>query len=247
MMLFLIPLAGDPLQAPLGAYGVLLLAVVIGLGLGDSLYFEGIRLVGVSRAMPITNAYPLFATLLALLFLHEPLTPVMLAGIITVVAGVYLVAQRGPLLAPLELFRGDSARGSAMVVLAGLCWACGTVLMRPALQQIDFVIANVLRMPAAALLMWLLVWQRGAAPDFRALKPRILGLLVLTGALTGISTLAFVGGVYLAGAAKAATLSSTAPLWAVPFSALLLREPITPRVLLGTLLSVAGIWLLLSG
>lgn len=247
LMLLLLPLAGDPARAPAWAYLLLFGSVAIGLGLGDSLYFEGIRQLGVARAMPLTNAYPLLTTLLALAVLAEPLTPPTLLGILAVVAGVYLVVQQGPLRAPLELVRGDSARGSALVLGATLMWASGTVMMRPALEEIDLFLANLLRMPSAAVLMGLLAWRRGDLRALAQLKGRPLGGLLLAGVLSGCSTLAFVTGVHLAGAAKTATLSSTAPLWAVPFSAVLLREPITARVGLGTLLSVAGIWLLLSG
>jgi len=49
----------------------------------------------------------------------------------------------------------------------------------------------------------------------------------------------------LAGAGKTASLSATSPLFAAPLAALFLKEPLTRRLILGTLVSAAGVWLLL--
>ena len=48
-----------------------------------------------------------------------------------------------------------------------------------------------------------------------------------------------------AGAAKAAALSSTAPMFAAPLAVILLAERLSPKVGLGTLLTSVRIWLVL--
>ena len=58
-------------------------------------------------------------------------------------------------------------------------------------------------------------------------------------------TLLFVTAISLAGAGKTASLSATSPLFAAPLAALFLKEPLTRRLILGTLVSAAGVWLLL--
>lgn len=247
LLLALLPLAGDPARVPLAIYVLLLGSVIVGLGLGDSIYFESLRLLGVARAAPMTNVYPVFTTILALLVLAEPLTTMMLVGIALVVVGVYLAAQRGALLSPLDLARGPAARGSALVVLAAFLWALSAIMMRPALEHVDIYLASVLRMPATAALMWLLVWQRQSLPSPRSLGRQVLVGLVLAGVLSAAGMFTFITALQAAGAAKTATLTSTSPLYAVLFSALVLREPVTGRIVVGALLSVGGIWLLLSG
>ena len=52
-------------------------------------------------------------------------------------------------------------------------------------------------------------------------------------------------GLRYAGAAKAATLSSTAPVFAAPLAVLFLGERLTPQVGVGILLTIAGIWLVI--
>src|SRR5205823_5111506 len=68
-------------------------SLVAGLGLGDSLYFEAIKRIGVARAMPISMGYPVLAAVGASVLLGESLSPVAVAGIVLTLGGVYLVAQ----------------------------------------------------------------------------------------------------------------------------------------------------------
>jgi uncharacterized membrane protein len=57
--------------APVPSSGVLLLvaSMIGGLVLGDSLYFEALKRIGVARAMPISMGYPVLASALAALLL----------------------------------------------------------------------------------------------------------------------------------------------------------------------------------
>ena len=48
-----------------------------------------------------------------------------------------------------------------------------------------------------------------------------------------------------AGAARAALLNTAAPLIGVPLSVIFLHERVTPKVIVGTLLAVFGVWLIL--
>jgi len=65
-----------------------------------------------------------------------------------------------------------------------------------------------------------------------------------TGLMSVASTGLFVVCVSLAGAGRAAVLTATSPLFAVPLSVLLLGEPGSWRILAGTLASVLGVVLL---
>ncbi len=59
--------------------------------LGRFLNYNGIRLAGVAPASTILGASPLFAAILAIIFLGESPTLVTVMGILTVVAGIALV------------------------------------------------------------------------------------------------------------------------------------------------------------
>lgn len=62
----------------------------LGSALGFVWYYEGIRVVGPSRAGVFINLVPLSSVLLAFLILHETLDASMLIGALCVILGVYL-------------------------------------------------------------------------------------------------------------------------------------------------------------
>ena len=74
------PFVSSGAPVPPQAWLFLILSTLLGLGLGDSLYFEAIKRIGVARAMPISMAYPVPAALGAVVLLHEPLGPLALLG-----------------------------------------------------------------------------------------------------------------------------------------------------------------------
>ncbi len=55
----------------------------------------GIVRLGTTRSQPVSASAPLFVTILAMVFLGETPTPLMLVGILAVVAGIYLVTGEG--------------------------------------------------------------------------------------------------------------------------------------------------------
>ncbi len=62
----------------------------LGTALAHTWFYEGIDKIGPSRAGIFINFVPIFATLMAVMILHEKLSPSLIIGAIFVVSGVYL-------------------------------------------------------------------------------------------------------------------------------------------------------------
>jgi len=62
----------------------------LGTALAFTWFYEGVDKIGPSRAGIFINFVPIFATLMAILILHEKLSPSLIIGAIFVVSGVYL-------------------------------------------------------------------------------------------------------------------------------------------------------------
>ena len=56
------------------AWLLLGLSIVTAIALGDTVFFESTRFIGVARAMTISTTYPLGAAVIAAVFLNEPIT-----------------------------------------------------------------------------------------------------------------------------------------------------------------------------
>jgi len=64
------------------------LAAIIGFGVGDTLLFKSMNLIGVSRSYAIACTYPLFTMVFAVLFLSEPFLLTYLLGTVMIFIGV---------------------------------------------------------------------------------------------------------------------------------------------------------------
>ena len=66
----------------------IILSGVIGVLLAQVFYFQAMRMGEVGRVAPIAGSWPLFAAILAAIFLREPLTSGRVFGIVLVFVGV---------------------------------------------------------------------------------------------------------------------------------------------------------------
>jgi DME family drug/metabolite transporter len=229
----------------------LLVSVLALLVVGDTLYFRAMELAGVSRAMPVSSINPLWAVLLAALFVGEPLTWSLALGAILVVLGVILVGRPAGRSVPVTPGRsttadeGDPRARTQGLILAGVVsvlWAVGLVALKPATAGIESVVANSVRQPLAMVLLLALTLWRGRWRDFRNLDRRSWAVILAAGFVgTGVATLFFIMSVQEAGAGRTAVLAATSPLMAIPFSLLWLGERPTRWTLAGTLLTTAGV------
>lgn len=217
---------------------LLAVSIVFAIGIGDTVFFESTRSLGLGRSMTIAMCYPVLAAVLAVVFLAEPVTAPILAGTVITLAGLAIVT--GARVAPVT---GEArpAVGVAAALAAALAWAVSVVVVKAPLREMDAVTAQAIRLPLAAALLWVMPWSRGALAAVRTSDRGSLLRLVLLSALTSVSAVMFIAGLKYAGVVVATVLSSTAPLFAIPLGAVFLGERLSPAVALGAAVAVAGI------
>jgi len=134
--------------------------------------------------------------------------------------------------------------GVPLALVASVLWGFCTVVLKPALSQVSLVSANAIRMPAAAALLSVGSAWSARKVQRTPLGRRALGIIALTGLIgLGVGSLAFTASLKYAGAATAATLSSSSPLFVLPLAALFLGERAGLREVLGLVACVLGVWL----
>jgi drug/metabolite transporter (DMT)-like permease len=219
------------------AWTLLALSIVAAIAVGDTVFFESTRALGLGRAMTVAMTYPVGAAAIAAVFLGEPVTPAVAAGALLTLAGLVLIVAPWAERAPDERFWF----GLGTAALAALAWAISTVLVKPPLAEMDAVTAQAVRLPLASVTLWLTPWAR-AAPRALALSGRGPRMRIAAlGVLTSVSSVMFVAGVKHAGVAVAAVLSSTAPMFAIPLAVIFLGERLSGRTLLGAGVTITGI------
>ncbi|HXH24271.1 MAG TPA: DMT family transporter [Vicinamibacterales bacterium] len=224
---------------------------IMGQALGDTLYINALGFLGVSRTFPITNsAYPFLTFVFAVLLLGEDVTWTLPAGGALIVAGITWIVLEQRRADASDEIRVDLLRGLVFALAAALAWSLATVWLRGQQGDLDAVAAASLRIPAASVAVWgvIALSQRASAPALRppAPSPRGVAIVSAAGVLgTGVGSVLFIYAVEHLGAARTAFLTTSAPVFALPMGVLFLAERVTPRVLLGTAITIAGIWLVL--
>jgi drug/metabolite transporter, DME family len=217
------------------AWLLLTLSIVVAIAIGDTVFFESTRALGLGRAMTISTTYPVGAAAIAAVFLDEPITLPVAVGTLVTLSGVLLIVAPWADRAPDERFWF----GVGTAALAAVAWAVSTVLIKPPLAEMDAVTAQAIRLPLAAVV--LAPWARSAPRGLLQARRGAWVRVAVLGALTSVSSVMFVAGVKYAGVAVTSVLSSTAPMFAIPLGVVFLGERVTVRALLGCAVTVAGI------
>jgi len=215
-------------------------AGVVGTAVGRVTIFIGVDRVGASLNSAILSARPLFATLIALVALGEPLGPVTGVGIVVLVAGLALLATaRGGDLA------GWTTRDLWWPIAAAATFAVANVSRRYGMLEtpVSALEAVAINETAGlvALLAYILAWGgRDALAKPRASYRYFVG----SGLLTTVAMLALMTALGLEGGRIAVVdpLVATAPLFTLLFAAVFLRdvERVTKGVVGGAALIVIG-------
>jgi drug/metabolite transporter (DMT)-like permease len=138
-------------------------------------------------------------------------------------------------------------RGLVLAVAAATAWATATVWLRGQQGNLDAIGAASLRIPAASIaVVATIALIHDPERPLRPMTRRSMGIVALAGLIgTAIGSVLFIYAVENIGASRTAFITTSAPVFALPMGVVFLAERITPRILLGTALTIVGIWLVL--
>jgi len=225
------------LTLSMSGFALLAVSIVLAIAIGDTVFFESTRRLGLGRAMTISMSYPVVAASLAALLLGERLTAAIVVGGFLTLGGLVLIVMA----------RTEAPgqprhwRGVVEALLAALAWGVSVVALRVPLDEIDPVSAQAIRLPVGAIILWVTPWALRGVPALMRGGWSLFGRLVALAAVTAISSVLYGASVKYAGVAVASVLSSTAPLFAVPLGVFFLGERLPLLALAGTGVTTIGI------
>jgi drug/metabolite transporter (DMT)-like permease len=228
---------------PIEALFPLILSMVIGIIIGDGMYFYSQERIGVARAFPIAMSYPLLVYFLAAVFLSEPVIPQRVIGAFVIVFGVIMIARaEQDETKNKNRWSEDELRiGLILAFLVFVCWAMSDVIFQYGLVGVAPAEANFYRILAASLILVpvFLFSLRGE----RTLPIRRTTMFALgTGIVgLGLSLIAYSFAVKLVGATVTSLIVASAPMFTAPLSAIYLDEDVNRRVAIGTILTILGV------
>ncbi len=217
--------------------------------LGRLLNYTAISMVGAARASPIFSISPVLAFGLAMLFLGERPTQLVILGTPLMAFGLALVVRAGVI---------SSANLEGVVTnRLGFLFAIGSALAFGGVAVVGRHIVSSYASPfvtaACAMtfgfVMLGLMSHRRIVPGFRQSPPRHLGICVLAGLFQGGGALLLYGSLSQAPATVVTPIYSSSPLLILLLSHVFLQrlEAVNLGLVLGTTLSVAGVALVVIG
>lgn len=180
-------------------------------GLGLFLFFHALRIEEMSRAVPVQQMAPVFAAIVAVLFLGELLTALQWAAVLVVVAGAVLVNRR-----PGQgLFR--IARGRAFFLLLGGSFSLGMafVVSEQATREMNVWAIQAVRSATMSAAIFVLAARPVTVRQFGRATRNLYTLYMLVmaeGLLAPLAALMFVIALDLGQVSSVSVVSASRPL-----------------------------------
>jgi len=250
-VLFLLTMAvtGDTLlrQTALNEYLLLTASGIIGVGISDTMFFMSLNRLGAGLSAIVDCLYSPFIIGLSVLFLSEVLSGLQIIGVVMIISAV-LSATHAKSIS--EVGRSNLIWGLFWGALAMGTLAVSIVMIKPLLERSPLLWVTEIRLLGGiiALAVILMVY-----PKRRAVIRSIISIkgwvYTLSGSLVGayLATLLWLAGMKYTQASIAAALNQTSNIFVFILAALLLREGITLRRLLGIIIGVSGTFLVTFG
>jgi Permeases of the drug/metabolite transporter (DMT) superfamily len=234
-------LAGQKLPRERRIYGHLVVMAIVNIVIPFALITWAEQSVDSSIAAILTSAVPLFAIVIAPLFLHdEPIRVNGVAGLAVGFIGVAVLTSRG------LSTTGSDIAGEIALLGAALSYAVGAVYARHTMRGVPPMIPAVFQVTFALLIAGTIAivfehpWD--ARPDAQAIFSIVwLGLLG-----SGLAYLAMFRLLASWGATRTTLVAYEIPVVGIVLGFLVLQEPIDGRLLIGTALVVGGMALVNS-
>ncbi len=232
---------------------LLLLSGAIGIGIGDTFYFEALHDIGPRKTLLLKVLAPAIAAVLAWATLRETLTVQDGFGIGITIAGVaWVISERTSVMNDSDTSSNSHSqfRGVMFALFASITEAIGAVMSRMAFleTEIDPLWSTWLRLVGGAIVViGMLFWEQ--TPVFLGDRSGRKQLLLIT---LGVAFFSTYLGIWLqqialksTAAAIAQTLGATSPLFVLAIT-VLQGKAVSGRSIGGAIAAVAGIWVLLN-
>ena len=233
-------------DAPIGVYFMLLASGVLGIGVGDTLFFKSLNMMGAGMwAIVSCLGSPIIITL-SIVWIDESLTAWQVIGAVLIVAAV-LATGLGK--SPAGITRRQIAIGLALGITAQLANAVGIVMIKPLLGDLPVVFVAFVRLVGGFLGVLLVVLlSRDRNVILSDLRLRRGWPYTVAGSFAGayLSMVIWLASMKYTQASIAAALTQTTSVLIFLLAVLVLGERATPARWLGLILAVGGAILVVS-
>jgi drug/metabolite transporter, DME family len=224
------------------AFWAFFLAGAVGASFGKVFYYKGIDKVGASKATSVKNSSPFLTTILAVLFLGESVSWLLLAGVALIVFGVAVLTQNT------AAGRGvDRLQYFLYPIIAAFCFGVNPIFKKFGIDAAGLPVLGTMVTQVSALIFMLLFGRAiGLQIRWEPVPVKALILCTLSGITEGVGSLFTFFALAHGPAALLSPIWRISPLVTFALARFTLKgiEVVTVRDGIAAALIVAGVFVL---
>lgn len=235
-----------PVDASMQNWTWLSMSGFIGFFIGDLFLFRAYVELGTRISLLIMASSPPLTAILGFLFLNESISPLGVMGMLITIIGISIVILSENK-EEKKLKFNHSAKGISYAFLGAIGQSLGTIFSKFGMNGYNPFAATQIRIIAGFISFFIFFLYMNKWDDLKkAFENKKAIMLIAFGSIFG----SFLGvsmqltSLQYTSAGITATITSITPIIIIPFSIIIFKEKITPREILGAVLSVVGVGVL---
>jgi len=202
-------------------------------------FFKGLKLIEASRAAIIIANNPIFIALFSAVFFKEKLNSLKITGIFISVSGAIIVISRGNLL---DILQGNLGPGEFYIFLCVLSWVIFSLVGKAVMADLSPLSSVTYSSITGTILLFAPALREGLADCIYYSASDWWNIFYLGFFGTVLGFVWFYEGINQIGPTRAGLFINFVPISAILLAFLILGEPLTLSLLIGTLLVSAGVY-----
>ena len=244
LMIILLIFTGGLHDIGIWEFSFLALSGIIGISLGDSLFFKSLQDLGAKVQVIFFLLGQIFTMILSLLLLGELLSLEQYIGAVVLLTGIVIVIWGKQDNHP------NKVRGIVCGLLSILCFSVSAIMVKMAIAEVEVITATFYRMLFGTIFTLgfgvvgkqLPSWIK-PLKDKRLLILFILNVFVITYGGFLLSMVA----IKLISVSLVSVLGTTEPVFVLLFAYLINKEKITKQEVIGTMITLIGLFIIING
>ena len=212
--------------------------ILSGLATGASwlCYFRALQIGDINKVVPIDKSSTVLTVLLALIFLGEKITALKILAIILILIGTFLMIEKK------ENVNKESKNKSWLLyaVLSAVFASLTSILAKIGIENVESNLGTALRTGVVLIMACLIVFIKGKQTQIKQIPKNEFLFICLSGVATGASWLCYYKALKDGLASVVVPIDKLSIIVSIAFSAIVFKEKLSKKALLGLLLIVAG-------
>lgn len=228
-------------QGGIGAISARSMAFLVlsGLATGASwlCYFKALQLGDVNKVVPIDKASTVLTMVLALMFFHEPVTPLKAAAMALIALGTFWMIQKQP---QADAPAPKNGRWLPLALGSAVFASLTSILGKAGVEGVNSNLGTAIRTVVVLIMAWVVVFATKSQGGLRRISKKSWVFLVLSGFATGGSWLCYYRALQTGPASVVVPIDKLSILITIAFSYFFLHEKLTRRAAAGLALITVG-------